>query len=99
MARGLKLPEVLTEGECKVLAAVANPRYLTGLRDCCMIRLMLNTGLRASECLNLKVLDIDWNSGQLMVQEGARAKKTAPSGSTPICARVVAKVAGAAPGQ
>ncbi len=77
MARGMKLPEVLTIEECQALASVANPRYLTGLRDRCMIRLMLNTGLRSSECLNLKLADIDWNSGQMMVRQGKGKKDRA----------------------
>ena len=77
MARRLKLPEVLTQDECKALVAVTNPRYLTGLRDRCIIRLMLNTGLRSSECLGLKMTDIDWNSGQMMVREGKGQKDRA----------------------
>jgi integrase/recombinase XerD len=39
-----------------------------------MITLMLNTGLRASEVLHLRVRDIDWTSGQLMVREGKGKK-------------------------
>ena len=76
MAR-LKLPEVLTQDECRALAAATNPRYLTGLRDRCIIRLMLNTGLRSAECLDLKLTDIDWNSGQMMVREGKGQKDRA----------------------
>ncbi len=65
-----KLPETLTPTECKALVAQPKPRYPTGLRDLCMIRLMLNTGLRAAECLNLKVNHLDWMTGKLMVREG-----------------------------
>jgi integrase/recombinase XerD len=39
-----------------------------------MITLMLDTGLRASEVLHLRVRDIDWTSGQLMVREGKGKK-------------------------
>ena len=35
---------------------------------------MLNTGLRAAEVLNLKVNDIDWQSGKVMVREGKGKK-------------------------
>ena len=55
-----KLPETLTPTECKALVAQPKPRYPTGLRDLCMLRLMLNTGLRAAECLNLHVGHVDW---------------------------------------
>ncbi len=65
-----KLPETLTPDECTALVAQPKPRYPTGLRDLAMIRLMLNTGLRAAECLNLQVGHIDWMTGKLMVREG-----------------------------
>ncbi len=65
-----KLPETLTPEECQTLVAQPKPRYPTGLRDLCMIRLMLNTGLRAAECLNLHVGHVDWMTGKLMVREG-----------------------------
>ncbi len=65
-----KLPETLTEGECIALTSQPKPRYPTGLRDLAMIRLMLNTGLRAAECLNLQVRHVDWMTGKIMVREG-----------------------------
>ena len=37
----------------------ANPRYPTGYRDLCMLKLMLNSGLRASEVLNLTWHDVE----------------------------------------
>jgi site-specific recombinase XerD len=74
MAAPKKLPETLTPLECKALLAQPKPRYPTGLRDLCMLRLMLNTGLRSAECLSLKVRDIDWLSGKLMVREGKGKK-------------------------
>ena len=74
MATPKKLPETLTPLEYKALLTQPKPRYPTGLRDLCMLRLMLNTGLRASECLSLKVRDIEWMSGKLMVREGKGKK-------------------------
>src|SRR5450759_2956919 len=35
---------------------------------------MLNTGLRAAEVLTVKIRDIDWNSGKLMVRQGKGKK-------------------------
>lgn len=69
-SRGRKLPDVLTEAERLVLLKQPNRRAPTGLRNLCMIRLMLNAGLRSSEVLNLKVNDIDWMSGKLAVRQG-----------------------------
>jgi integrase/recombinase XerD len=42
-----------------------------------MLRLMLNAGLRSSEVLNLKVRDVDWMSGKLMVRQGKGKKDRA----------------------
>ncbi len=73
-SRGRKLPDVLTEGERLVLLKQPNRRAPTGLRNLCMIRLMLNAGLRSSEVLNLKVKDLDWMSGKLAVRQGKGQK-------------------------
>lgn len=69
-----KLPEILTDQEREALLAQPNPKAPTGLRNLCMMRLMLNVGLRVSEVLNLKTIDVDWMSGKLMVREGKGAK-------------------------
>ena len=70
-SRGRKLPDVLTEEERDALLKRPNRRAPTGLRNLCMIRLMLNAGLRSSEVLNLKVRYLDWISGKLSVRQGA----------------------------
>lgn len=73
-SRGRKLPDVLTDEERSALLKRPNRRAPTGLRNLCMIRLMLDAGLRSSEVLNLKVRDIDWMSGKLSVREGKGQK-------------------------
>jgi integrase/recombinase XerD len=65
---------VLNEGEQEALLQQPNPNCRTGLRSLCLLRLMLNTGLRAAEVLNLKVNDIDWKSGNVMVRQGKGKK-------------------------
>lgn len=72
--RPLRIPEVLTAEELKALLAQPNKRYPTGLRNLCMLRLMADLGLRSSEVLDLKVDDIDWNSGRLAVRQGKGGK-------------------------
>jgi len=69
-----RLPEVLTHEEQEALLRQPNPKNLNGFRNLCLLRLMLNTGLRASEVLNLKIRDIDWSSGNLMVRQGKGKK-------------------------
>ena len=69
-----RLPEVLTQEEQEALLGQPNANNLIGLRNLCLLRLMLNTGLRAAEVLNIKTRDIDWNSGKLMVRQGKGKK-------------------------
>lgn len=69
-----RLPEVLTTDEVVLLLKQPNKRYPTGMRNYCLMRLILETGLRASEALNLLVKDIDWRTGKLKVREGKGKK-------------------------
>ena len=69
-----RLPEVLTHEEQETLLRQPNARNLNGLRNLCLLRLMLNTGLRAAEVLKAKTRDIDWSSGELMVRQGKGKK-------------------------
>ena len=69
-----RLPEVLTHEEQEALLRQPNAKNFIGLRNLCLLRLMLNTGLRASEVLKVKTRDIDWSSGKLMVRQGKGKK-------------------------
>ena len=73
MAR-LRIPEVLTESEQKVLLAQPNPRYPTGERNLLIMRIMLDAGLRLSEAINLKWVDLDLMTGKLHVKQGKGGK-------------------------
>ena len=74
MPRPRRLPTVLTRPEVTALLARANPRYLTGHRDRCLMQLMLHAGMRAAEVLALTVYDVEWLSGQLTVRQGKGQK-------------------------
>lgn len=65
-----RLPTVLTPEERSRLLAAPNKKVVTGLRNYAMLTLFLNLGLRVSEALDLKVNDIDWQSGKLTVVQG-----------------------------
>ena len=65
-----RLPTVLTPEERSLLLAAPNKKVVTGLRNYAMLSLFLNLGLRVSEALDLKVHDIDWQSGKLTVVQG-----------------------------
>ncbi len=68
--RGRRLPETLTAEEQRQLHMQPNPDAPTGLRNLCMMQVMLDAGLRTSEVLHLRVRDIDWMSGKLTVVQG-----------------------------
>lgn len=84
MSRPKKLPEILSKADQVGLISYLNSRLWcrTGLQNALLIRLMLNSGFRASEVLNLRYRDIDWYSGDAWVRDGKgkkdRAIKIAP---------------------
>ncbi len=65
-----RLPDVLTRDEARALLATPNRYYPTGQRDLCMLKLMLNAGLRASEVLSLTWRDGDLHTGRLVIRRG-----------------------------
>ena len=65
-----KIPEVLTEEEQRKLLEVFNERYLSSQRNKTMIKLMLRTGLRLSEVINLRWDNLDLRTGRVKVVEG-----------------------------
>lgn len=69
-----KIPDVLTEEEEQKLLNVFNERYLSPTRNKMMIQLMLKTGLRLSEVINLKWNNINLQTGKLKVVNGKGGK-------------------------
>lgn len=72
--KGRRLPTVLTPEERTALLKQPNLRAPSGLRNRCLLSVMLDGGLRASEALNLHVHHIDWMSGKLTVRQGKGKK-------------------------
>lgn len=68
------LPDVLNDQEREQLLKSFNLRYPTSFRNYCMIRLMMDSGLRVSEVLSLKTSHIDFMSGKLRVVQGKGKK-------------------------
>lgn len=81
---------VLTDDQIKAMIKACQPptpAERTGLpslrhrRDEAMIRLMAETGLRATECLNIEVADMDEGKGVVVVRRGKGGKgRTVPFG-------------------
>ncbi len=74
MSRSKRLPKVLTVEEQRALVAQPNPRYASGLRNRCLIRVGLEAGLRAGELVSLKPEHLDMLTCRLNVREGKGAK-------------------------
>ncbi|NIN61659.1 MAG: tyrosine-type recombinase/integrase [Candidatus Dadabacteria bacterium] len=68
------LPDTLNQKERVSLLSQPNKKAPTGLRDLAIIRLMLNSGLRTSEVLNIQSEDLDWMSGRLLIKHGKGKK-------------------------
>ena len=66
--RPTRLPVVLSVGEVRRVLEALEPTYAP------MIRLLYGTGMRVSECVRLRVQDIDFERGQILVRDGKGAK-------------------------
>jgi integrase/recombinase XerD len=69
-----RVPEPLNSYEQLSLLRQPNPRAPTGLRNLCVISLMLKTGIRVSEVINLRCSDLDWEKGRIYIRESGAAR-------------------------
>lgn len=74
MSRPDRLPKVLPPKEQAALLDQLNPRYQSPHRNLVLLRLMLDTGLRAGEVVALRPEHVDLETGRLVVREGKGAK-------------------------
>ena len=74
MSRPRRLPKVLSGAETASMLAQFNTRYPTPLRNLCLVRTMLEAGLRVGEGVALKCEHLDMTTCKLMVREGKGAK-------------------------
>jgi integrase/recombinase XerD len=65
-----KLPVILEPEEVAKLLSIPNKRFISGLRNKAMLRLMLSMGLRVSEVVNLRPSDINLTLRKLRVVNG-----------------------------
>ena len=65
-----KLPVILEPEEAQNLLRQPNRRYPTGLRNKAMMALMLHCGLRISEVVSLRPININLAKGKLRVESG-----------------------------
>jgi len=71
-----KLPVTLSQSEQARLLEALHDRSPARLRALAIVRLMLDAGLRGIEIRNLKVADVDWETGRLLVNGKGRRQRT-----------------------
>lgn len=72
--RRSSLPRGISQADATALLASCDRRSALGRRDFAMITTLLRLGLRAGELAGLRVDDIDWRAGELVVR-GKRARQ------------------------
>ncbi|MBC9728471.1 tyrosine-type recombinase/integrase [Streptomyces sp. TRM68367] len=83
-----KVVRELDEGQCRALIKVCKGGELRDRRDEAIVRLMIETGVRAGEVIGMSVTDADVKAGMAVVQRGKGGKgRTVPFG--PQTARAV----------
>ena len=73
-----RLPETLTRQQVAALLAGCDRSKPAGLRDFAMLCLLGRLGLRSGEVAALRLDDIDWRAGELLVRGKARREDRLP---------------------
>ena len=77
---GLKLPDVLSVTEIKLLLDLPDTKTPLGLRNAAMLELLYASGLRVSELVNLKLLDLNTEAGFIRVMGKGSRERIIPIG-------------------
>lgn len=72
--REKKLVLPLFSGEVQEIDKMFNLQTMTGLRNYCIVHLMLDAGLRSGEVCNLRTNDINFKQGHIIVIDGKGKK-------------------------
>lgn len=78
---GLKLPEVLSTDDVNRLLEAPGSETPKGLRNTAMLELLYASGLRVSELVNLKLLDINLEAGFVRVFGKGSKERIVPMGT------------------
>lgn len=77
-----KLPQFLTVTEVDALFASCNGKRAEDVRDLAMLELLYATGLRVSELVNLKLREVNLQSGYLMTVGKGNKERLVPIGES-----------------
>ena len=75
---GSALPRALGPGQVARLLACCDRGRATGRRDYAILVLLLRLGLRAGEVAALRVTDLDWRAGEIVVRGKGRHQERLP---------------------
>jgi integrase/recombinase XerD len=78
---GLRLPDVLSADEVMSLLNAPDSNKATGMRDAAMLELLYAAGLRVSELVTLKVLDVNLDAGFVRVLGKGDKERVVPIGT------------------
>ena len=72
---GHRLPKhVLTAGEAEAIISIPDVNTKGGIRDRAILETLYSTGIRRMEVVNLRLYDIDYDRGTIMVRQGKGQK-------------------------
>ena len=83
---GLHLPGILSLSEIQALLAVPDTGRPVGLRDAAMLELLYAAGLRVSELIRLKVMEVNMEAGFVRVFGKGGKERVVPIGRTALTA-------------
>ncbi|MDH4099169.1 MAG: site-specific tyrosine recombinase XerD [Nitrospirota bacterium] len=78
--RSVHLPRKLTYHEIELLLRQPDTQKARGLRDSAMLEILYATGLRVSELVNLKLVNINWEAGFLVTMGKGGKERVVPVG-------------------
>lgn len=73
-----ELPKILTVEQLKKLIAELDRTTAKGMRQYCIVLLLLDTGVRISEMVNMKLADLDLNHGSIRVTGKGQKERFVP---------------------
>ena len=75
-----KLPRFFYEDEIKALFCSINKETPMGLRDAALLEVLYATGIRISECCDIKLQDVDFSLGTILVHGKGKKDRYVPFG-------------------
>ena len=80
-----RMPKILTEDQIVSLLNQPSKKDAKGIRDRAMLELLYATGIRVSELISLKTMDVNLQQGYIMCRD-AQKERTIPIGKSAISA-------------